>query len=331
VLLLVLVLLLRNGGRLTHVPERPALAPWYRVAGEGEQLVFEHGHRAVVLEGAAVRALVARLLPLLDGTRTVPELGGRLGVPVEPALANALRVLAERGLLVEGPRPDGPLRDTAEEIAAACRLSPARVAAALAEARVGVAGESRVADETARLLAAAGLAPVERVPLTHAARFDLLLAAPGHDELTELERVNARALTSGVPWVQVLPYDGRISAVGPLFLPGTTACRTCFQLRRAAALRFGSIEETLAAAPLRAPAGPALETLAAAVAVVTVLRWLGARDPAMPGVLHALELEHGPRVTAHRVLRVPRCPACSSAHRRARPAPWFDPTRREAA
>jgi bacteriocin biosynthesis cyclodehydratase domain-containing protein len=324
------VLLLRDGRRLTQVPERPALAPWYRVAGDGEQLVFEHGHRAVVLEGAAVRALVARLLPLLDGTRTVAELGDRLGLPVEPALANALRVLAERGLLVDGPRPDGPLRGTAEEIAAACRLSPGPVAAALAAARVGVAGESRVADEVERLLAAAGLA-VERVAVRQADPLGLLVVAPAHEQLSGLHDVNAQALASGTPWFQVLPYDGRIVAVGPLFLPGTTACRTCFQLRRAAVLRFGSIEETLAAEPLRAPAGPALETLAAAVAGVVALRWLGARDPYLPGILHAVELEYGPRVTAHRVLRVPRCPDCSSTNRRARPAPWFDPARREAA
>jgi bacteriocin biosynthesis cyclodehydratase domain-containing protein len=134
-----------------------------------------------------------------------------------------------------------------------------------------------------------------------------------------------------VPWLQVLPYDGRIAAIGPLFLPGATACRTCFVLRRGAALRFGPVEDTLAAEPLRAPAGAALETLAAGVAVVVALRWLGARDPHLPGLLHALELERGPHVTTHRVLRVPRCPDCSSEHRRARPALWFDPTRAEAA
>jgi bacteriocin biosynthesis cyclodehydratase domain-containing protein len=316
---------------VTHVPEHPALAPWYRVVDEGARLVFEHGHRAVVLEGAAVRALVSRLLPLLDGTRTVPELGAQLGLPVEPALANALGVLAARGLLVEGPRPEGALRDTAEQIAAACRLSPASVAAALAEARVGVAGESRVADEATRLLTAAGLARVERLALTRTESFDLLLAAPAHEQLVELEGVNARALASNAPWLQVLPFDGRITAIGPLFLPGTTACRSCYLLRRAAVLRFASIEETLAAEPLRAPAGAALETLAAAVAVAVALRWLGARDPHLPGVLFALELDRGPCVTTHRVLRVPRCPDCSGANRRARPAPWFDPARPAAA
>jgi bacteriocin biosynthesis cyclodehydratase domain-containing protein len=205
------------------------------------------------------------------------------------------------------------------------------VATALAAARVGVAGESRAADEAARLLTAAGLSRVERVALTDADRLDLLVAAPSHEQLPALERVNAHALASHVSWLQLLPYDGRIAAVGPLFLPGVTACRTCFQLRRAAALRFGPIEETLASAPPRAPSGPALEAAAAAVAVVVALRWLGARDPYLPGILYALELEQGPQLTTHRVLRVPRCPDCSSAHRRARPAPWFDPARPEAA
>ena len=183
----------------------------------------------------------------------------------------------------------------------------------------------------ARLFSAAGVEAVERVALTHAGEVDLLLAAPTHRELAELEGVNARALASEKPWLQVLPYDGRIAAIGPLFLPGVTACRTCFLLRRAAVLRFGSLEDDLADEPLRAPAGAALETLAAAVAVVLALRWLGARDPYLPGTLYALETEHGPQLTTHRVLRVPRCPDCSSANRRARPAPWFDPARPEAA
>ena len=84
------------------LPDKPLLAPWYRRAEAGDALALDYAHRAVVLEGRAVRALLPALLPLLDGTRTVDEIVACIGEPVRPAVENVLELLGSRGLLT-GP------------------------------------------------------------------------------------------------------------------------------------------------------------------------------------------------------------------------------------
>jgi bacteriocin biosynthesis cyclodehydratase domain-containing protein len=298
------------------------------VAEDGRRIVFEHADRAVLLEGAAVRQLLPRLLPLLDGTRTVADIVAVVGVPAKPAIVNALTLLAERGLLAAGPGVGGPaeLRATAEELASGGTAAPAVAARRIRSACVAVAGDSRVAVETARLLAGSGVLSVRRRALDEPADGDdLLVAAPSPAELGALRICNELALESRTTWLQALPFDGRMAAVGPLFLPGETACHVCYSLRRSASRGFGELERLLEEQPACAPAGPALELLVAAAVSTLALQWLALLDQRLPGVLHAIEPEGGPRVTRHLVLRVPRCPACSSTARLAPPAPWFDP------
>src|SRR5215212_11093017 len=106
------------------IPERPHLAPWYRLVGDGDRLLLEHGQVVVALEGAAVSTLLPPLLPLLDGTRTVDEIAERIGNAARPALNRALGTLASHGLLAEGPSSPADVRDTAHAIAASHALSP---------------------------------------------------------------------------------------------------------------------------------------------------------------------------------------------------------------
>jgi bacteriocin biosynthesis cyclodehydratase domain-containing protein len=320
--------------QLPELPELPLLAPWYRVAEDEGRIVFEHADRAVLLEGAAVRQLLPRLLPLLDGTRTVADIVAVVGVPAERAVVKALALLAERGLLAAGPGAGGPaeLRATAEELASGGAAAPAVAARRIRSACVAVAGDSRVAVETARLLAGSGVRSVRRRALDEPADGDdLLVAAPSAGEFRALRTCNELALAAGSAWLQALPFDGRMAAVGPLFLPGETACHVCYLLRRSASRGFGELEQLLEAEPICAPAGPALELFVAAVAATLALQWLALLDQRLPGVLHAIEPDGGPRVTRHLVLRVPRCPACSSTYRLAPPAPWFDPATEAAA
>jgi hypothetical protein len=64
--------------------------------------------------------------------------------------------------------------------------------------------------------------------------------------------------------------------------------------------------------------------VAAGLAAHLALRWLAARDRTRPGTLLAFEHERVPALSAHPVLRVPRCPACSPLAASSAPAPWFD-------
>ncbi|HET7043207.1 MAG TPA: TOMM precursor leader peptide-binding protein [Gaiellaceae bacterium] len=308
-----------------NLPELPLLAPWYRLVEEGEAVVLEHGHRAVVLEGEAAARLLPRLLPLLDGTRSVPDLLELVGPAAARAVEQALALLAAEGLLVAGPRLGGGVeaREAAERLAAASGLAPRVVRDRIAAARVGVVGAG--GEEVARLLQRAGVGSVARGGVEGPPGEDgVVLVAPVADELELLEAWNAAALAKRVPWLQLLPFDGRFAAIGPLFLPGETACFACYRLRRAGCLGFGLLGAALEPVPTRAAAGPSLAAAAAAVAADHLLRWIGLRDAGLPGVLHALADGSGLHLDAHHVLRVPRCPACSTAAGRAPVAPWFE-------
>ena len=111
-----------------------------------------------------MRRLLPRLLPLLDGTRTVAEVVELVGAPVEQAVHKALALLAERGLLAAGPPPDcgGELAATVGYLAATGGLPPAIVAGRIADARVGLVGGGTAAVEVARVLRRAGVPRIER-------------------------------------------------------------------------------------------------------------------------------------------------------------------------
>ena len=307
-----------------RLPTLPYLAPWYRLAEVEGGVALEHGHSVVRLEGAAVRRLLPALLPLLDGTRTVDQLVSCVGEPARPAVERALRLLAEHRLVVEGPpgHESDPAAAAASFVAAA---SPANTPGALAEdlrrARVGVLGSGALAAEVARSLRGGGIGHV-----AHGAgpeRLDLLVASPTPSQTGLLADWNRQALGRRLVWLQVLPFDGRFAAVGPLFVPGETCCRQCYVLRRHACVPYPDEFESLEASPVTAITPAPLRTAIAGLAALVAVRWLAARDPHLPGALFALEAAEGLSLRRHVVHRVPRCPVCSPAASGGRPLPWF--------
>lgn len=308
-----------------RIPSRPALAGWCRVVEDGSRLLLEHGGTLVTLEGRAVRALLPRLLPLLDGSRTLEEVTDVLGPAATPAVERAVALLAEHGLLADGRpgEPDGtPLTAAASYAAAVTRRTTVAAASeALRAATVLVLGSGAGAEATAGQLEQAGFLHVERRPVDGPAEADdFVLAAPSAHELGELATVNRRRLDEGGAWIQVLPYDGRHLVVGPLFLPGTSACRACYVTRRGACSGYEDDFDLLDARPPRAVVPPALDVAAGALAAVLALRWCTVRDPALPGCFYALEPGAILGLSHHRLLRVPRCRACGT--QRAVPSPW---------
>jgi bacteriocin biosynthesis cyclodehydratase domain-containing protein len=319
----VLVLLLHRSGVLTAIPHRPLLAPWYRLVGDGDRLLLEHGQVVVVLEGGAVSSLLPVLLPLLDGTRTADELVDRVGVAARPAVELALDVLARHDLLVEGPPAPEP-RAAAHALAAEFALAPALARDRLTTAAVAVVGTSPAAAEVARLLRLAGVADVRRASWRRRVDVAVAVVAPAADEVDRLQPWNALALEHDVVWLPVRPFDGRFAAVGPLVVPRESACYECVLLRRGANLAYGADLADVEAAPVAATADPAVESIAAAVAAHLVLRWVVGRDTSVPGVMHAVETRPRLALADHAVLRVPRCPACSTAGAVAPPLPWHE-------
>jgi len=302
--------------------ERPLLKPWYRLSVEAGRSTLRYAGSVLEFEGRAAEQLLPHLLPLLDGTRTLDEVVAELGESVRPAIEHALSLLRANDLITEAAPPGtaaGPRR-CAELLSAVDRVgrTVAELHAGLAGVDLHVLGGAPAADLAARILQASGVGGVwrlewdDRPPPT-----GLVLAAPTGDELGRLDEWNRSARDAGTTWIQVLPYDGRMAAVGPLVVPGQTACHECFRLRR---------DSTIA--PLadrtsgRYAGAPALDAVLAGLACFVALRWLAAGDVTDAGVLLAVELAPELRCTRHFVYRVPRCPACSPAARRAAVLPW---------
>ena len=282
----------------------------------------------MTFEGRAVAALLPRLLPLLDGTRTSAELAEELGVAIAPAIDKALSLLDANRLLVDGAAEAEVGRDVVTAAAFAARVTrrttEGDAARAIGRASVAVMGSGPAASELRRQLRRLGVGTVTRAPLDGEPADDaLVVAVPGAADVRALERLNRRELERGAAWLQVLPFDGRSLVVGPLFVPGHSACRRCYVLRRAACSGYEDDFDRVERAPLLAAAPPLLASLGAALAATIALRWVAALDPTLPGRCYALECGVVLRLSHQHVLRVPRCPACGEPER-AVPSPWFD-------
>lgn len=333
----------------------PQLLPWVQVVrGEG-RLLFQHGSLVVVLEGAAARTLLPELVPLLDGTRSVHEIVTYLGPTIEPAVTQALDLLRQHGLLLDGDQRDStPVCATVNGLSASTggRAQPELLRDALGDATVLIAGSSAVAAEIANLLEQAGVGTVQRGGvdgIVHDAWTDppptregepLLIAAPDRSQAELLPWLNQVALSPAgeVPvherrWMMVLPWDGRFTTVGPIFVPDRTGCYHCFSLRRRSALSFREeAKEIETAAPedrihqAAAVDGVGQVAVAAGLAADLALRYVVPADlvasPALGAAFTVSWGELGMETARHRLLRVPRCEVCSRVADRSLPQPW---------
>jgi bacteriocin biosynthesis cyclodehydratase domain-containing protein len=294
------------------------------MAATPEGMLLEHGRSTVSFGGAAAVQLLPVLLPLLDGERTVDEIVTAVGEPVRPAVENALDLLAAHGLLTEGP-PLGDelpceLRRTASYLAqSSLDVAPREIAARLASAAVLLEGEEELVTAVARLLRRSG---VERARSDEGASFVATAAALAGDPL--LAQRNEAALDSGCAWLPFGCFDGGSATVGPLIVPRETACYRCFVLRRDATASCSRELASLRAISPRASAASPLLALVAALAAERIVRWVGTHDPALPGSVLTVEIAPELAVDEHRLLRVPRCPACSGLAQLAPPLPWHE-------
>jgi bacteriocin biosynthesis cyclodehydratase domain-containing protein len=287
-------------------------------------MLLEHGRSVVVLEGGAVRTLLAHLLPLLDGSRTIPELVETVGSAVAPAIERALGLLDGAGLLVEGPAPDAGRCEAASMLAAAYGVPESTAAERLRDASVGVVGASAAGDAAARLMHASGIGEVLRLDWAEACDVDLAVVAPSGDELGALPRWNEAAFERRLRWICIRPFDGAGATIGPLVVPDESCCYQCLLLRLASHLEYGADLDKIERTAPRATAGAPLETAVAGLAAHLAVAWVGAADPALPGFLFVLSSRPVVSLERHFVLRVPRCPVCSIADRSAPRLPWHE-------
>jgi len=282
--------------------ERPLLKPWYRLSVESGRSVLRYAGSVLEFEGAAAERLLPHLLPLLDGTRAVDDVVAELGEPARPAIEHALALLRAHDLLTDAAFGASP----------SAELLAATTGRAVPDAEFHVLGSGARADSVGSLLGAKPLGWDDAPPRT-----GFVVVAPSGDEVHLVAEWNERAVAASVEWMQVLPYDGRFAAIGPVFVPGETACHECFLLRRDATIT-ASRDRTRG----RYLASPATDAAIAGLAAHMALTHLAVGGDA--GELLALELTPDVRCTRHVVYRVPRCSVCSQVATRAGLAPWSD-------
>ena len=158
---------------------------------------------------------------------------------------------------------------------------------------------------------------------------DLLIVALDSWDPALLQAFNEDCLRRGVPWLVVRAAGVREGIVGPLFVPGATACFVCLSERLRSNLAFHGEHDALAEHLLRErtgsrPSGGLLahfEVLAGLAVTEAVKLLTGIAAPRTAGAFltfDPLSLETG----LHPVLRVPRCPACAPAVMA--PFPWSE-------
>ncbi|WP_433549504.1 TOMM precursor leader peptide-binding protein [Streptomyces sp. CA-294286] len=283
------------------------------VPGEGVFLLAESGTR--VLDGAAAEALA----PLLDGTRTLPEVV-RDACTVLPA-AQAGRGLAElgrAGVLAVHSRAAGPPASAAAAAdaywdAAGLAGAPADAVAAAVVEVVAVggadAGAARAACRAAGLaLAAPGGSP------------DLTLVLCEDYLQPELADIDAAHRAAGRTWLPVRTTGTSVWA-GPFFRPALPdappgarpACWECLAHRlRAHRTSQNPVRRALGLAgpvPLPAVGLPTTAALGVHLAALELVKWAaGHRTESQSSVtvFDTLTL----RTALHPVRRRPQCPGC---------------------
>lgn len=219
-----------------RVPERPCLVPGLVRVPLPDGLAFlGTGNRHSALRGRTAISLIPRLLPALDGTRTLAELA-EMHADVTPTTIGACVSL----LYVSGLLQDGPAGTRVElippEVAGYLgrNLDTTRVnrnldeaCQRLAQTRVLIAGPEPLTVRLRTELAAAGVdthgwaGPAESIGAG-----DLVIGVDDgdHDALTELDETCRRA---GTAWLRTASGTHTVE-VGPLFDARHTCCYRCF-------------------------------------------------------------------------------------------------------
>lgn len=341
---------------------RPRLVPCMSVVRDGERTCYfmVGGRDSLRCQGRLVPTLVERLLPLLDGTRTLAELRATLAGTLDTASVDELlRLLLHHGVVVDA-EPEQVF--SARELEAFASLlallarsfsNPYRPFERLRRARVVVVGNSELTRELVGALAECAIGTIDLVmdegsptlavpqpvhvrahPLAELrgvlAGADLVIGVQdGESGFTRhLRELNRRCLESGADWLEVrLTLDAE-GWIGPLHVPGT-ACFECVELRRRSnlatwrehALQVEQVERGLIVGK-RLGFTPFQKQLASMVAVEVLLYLTAIESTRLVGRCLLVEfLTH--ESTAHPVLKHPSCPACGQPSEE-RLHPWGD-------
>jgi bacteriocin biosynthesis cyclodehydratase domain-containing protein len=297
--------------------------PWVKPVEVGDGLIELRAAETFYplrhpLLAAAFHAVATRL----DGRHHLESLSAEPPAGIEPGtVLFLLKVLRSMGLLLDAEDLDSADDATHERLLffSAFTAQPAAVERRLAAATVQVVGPERLAERLMRQLRSAGcgrVALLQASGLEGSGAADLLVACADAPARSLFSQVNTFALSAGRPWLRVAAHGGQ-AWLGPLVLPGETACFACLEAREQANVRGSGVWPELAAGTIGAFAPQ--EELLAVQAAAEATRFLGRyAPPATVGHLYELSAT-SPGTHRHPLLRVPGCRACSALRLREAP------------
>jgi bacteriocin biosynthesis cyclodehydratase domain-containing protein len=202
----------------------------------------------LMLSGEFVVAELPRLLPMLDGTRTVETLLANLGQDYQPELEELLRLMESKGLIVAGTDGNGSssahsgersywMLDGGDASAAAARLADAAVVlAGLGAVGVAVAGELAACGVGRLTLVDPAAVGPDDVPAGYApgdvgrARVEVALPAPAPSRRTSVTGV--MAAVDAVPgWEQMVEEASLVVHCGDAMTMAGYACTNAACIR----------------------------------------------------------------------------------------------------
>lgn len=323
---------------------------WILQGGEGElwRLNLTQNHYEVF------SALVPLLNGTLERQSILEAIQGR-GLSRDLAVSFLDRL--EAGALLEEADTDTLTREEqgrhSEQIAFFSRFTDTQGGAALQaklrDARVDIVGSGTLVNTVAHELASAGVGQLRLIRPREDASVPASLPFPDHKGVSVetaalgdgyslpashapskllivgleswdpglLESINEQAVAAKITWLLVQARSLRSGTVGPLFIPGTTACYMCLDRRLASQVAFYTEYEALTEYLKQQrtdsrPSGalrPSLSALAGLTAVEAIKHLAEFTPPALAGAF--LTVDWFTLATErHEVLKLPRCAYC---------------------
>lgn len=172
------------------------------------------------VRGPDARALVERVLPLLDGTRDLAAVCAALPEYGSESVSRLIGVLVRRGLVEALGATPG------DRFFQACSGGSGELRARIATARVCFAGGASFVEGAMSALGDAGVREVWRLGRAGIEGASLLVAGFGRGEGRAMLATSKLAHRAGVIslWAEI---TGGVLALGPVVHPGETACRVC--------------------------------------------------------------------------------------------------------
>lgn len=289
----------------------------------GQWLVRDGPRRQWTVEGPV---WIDRLLQLLCEPQDVSTLTKTLGDIATPdEIRLAVRDLLSAGVLERvAPEPDrlpGDGDDPIDVYLSRWGVAPAQSKTVRARCRIGLAAAGQLAPDLQAALVSSGVNAVA-LPLDdlerRAGEFALLVGAADQPDDAWPACLNVLALRHRVPWLYVTA-DCETGWLGPLFVPGQTACWRCFQHRLNSNRRHRELYESFVAnrgTAVRTNATPAPSFVRQAIAnlaVMEVTRFLFGHEPPQCAGRMVLMRFRDFHTASEAVLKIPGCPECDSA------------------